>query len=187
MNKIILGLFIVVGITIGGCSGSHASYTQSNEDGVAENKYGVIKTTYIFEGYDAAIAKAESYRGDLSDEYIEKAIEYINIEEGRYSDSYIDSETSQITSDMEVTEFDYRLENGRRYIFGYVKNIGSKTISYYEVIGRLTDDNGDIIDTDYTNSGLDLQPSESRSFELSIKDNNKATGYGVRIDNVVYK
>ncbi len=53
------------------------------------------------------------------------------------------------------------------YIRGSVTNVSStKTISYYEVEAKFLDEYGEVIDSDWTNSGDDLEPGESRKFEI---------------------
>ena len=68
----------------------------------------------------------------------------------------------QINGDWTVSR-----EGDYLYIRGSVTNVSStKTISYYEVEAKFLDEYGDVIDSDWTNSGDDLEPGESRKFEI---------------------
>ena len=80
-----------------------------------------------------------------------------------------------------VVEGDYVYTRGR------VKNVGSRTISYFEVYCEYCDENGNVLDTDYTNSGLALYPNNEKEFEIMHKDNPEYKKVRVFVDNIVYE
>ena len=56
------------------------------------------------------------------------------------------------------------------YIKGSVTNVSrSKTIRYFEVEAKFCDNSGKVIDSDWTNDSEDLEPGETRKFEIMHK------------------
>jgi len=70
------------------------------------------------------------------------------------------------------------------YITGSVKNIGNADINYFEVRVDFKDNEGNILDSDYTNDGLVLKSGEMREFEIMHKYNNKYKQYSLSIGDV---
>lgn len=53
---------------------------------------------------------------------------------------------------------------------GSVKNTGTRTVSYWKVTFEFMNRKGEVIDTDYTNSGETLMPGASKRFETMHSD-----------------
>ena len=63
-----------------------------------------------------------------------------------------------------------RRSGGYEYISGTVTNSSmSKTISYYEIEAIFYDEDGNMVDSDWTNDAQDLKPGERRRFEIMHK------------------
>lgn len=62
-----------------------------------------------------------------------------------------------------------KIDGDYAYITGRVKNVSDKPISYFEIRVDYLDDDGNVLDSDYTNDGLKLNPGEQRSFEIMSK------------------
>lgn len=77
-----------------------------------------------------------------------------------------------------------RVSGNYMYIEGTVKNTSDKTISYYEINAKFYDSKGNVIDTDYTNSGKDLAPGESRKFEIMHKNDYNITDVKLSVGDV---
>ena len=60
----------------------------------------------------------------------------------------------------------WEYENDYDYVRGSVKNASSRTVSYWKVTARFLDKKGNIIDSDYTNSGETLLPGAAKRFEI---------------------
>ena len=59
--------------------------------------------------------------------------------------------------------FKYTVEGDYSYIRGSVKNTGDKSISYFEVVCKYYDAGGNVLDSEYTNSGMLLEPNEEKT------------------------
>lgn len=71
------------------------------------------------------------------------------------------------TSDLQIEkEWIWEKDGDYIYIRGSVKNISEKTISYFKILAEFLDNNGNVIDSDWTNDGDDLKPNTSRKFEI---------------------
>jgi len=58
---------------------------------------------------------------------------------------------------------------GYSKINGSIKNIGTKTISYFAVTAEYLSDDGKVLDTSYTNSLEKIQPGNEKRFEIMHK------------------
>lgn len=93
------------------------------------------------------------------------------IEDYKYNKALEEYRNTPTTSDIKVNS-DWTTEKSGNYIYikGTVTNTSySKTISYYEVEAKFYDSYGKVIDSDWTNDGKDLDPGESRKFEIMHK------------------
>lgn len=93
------------------------------------------------------------------------------IEDYKYEKALQEYISTPTTSDLRVNS-DWTQEVKRNYIYinGSVTNTSSsKTISYFEVEAKFYDSNGNVIDSDWTNDGDDLEPGETRKFEMMHK------------------
>ena len=77
-----------------------------------------------------------------------------------------------------------RISENYSYIRGRVKNTGETVISYFEVAAVYKDDAGNVLDTDYTNSGETLRPGWSKEFEIMHKVNSLYTNVAIRVQNI---
>jgi len=70
------------------------------------------------------------------------------------------------------------------YIRGRVKNTGDTIIRYFEVVAVYKDAKGNILDTDYTNSGEILRPGWSKEFEIMHRDRKEYKKVSIYVQNV---
>lgn len=83
-----------------------------------------------------------------------------------------------------LSDHQYFLKGGYIYIEGSVKNTGESTISYFEVVCKFYDDDGQVLDSTYTNDGLDLEPGEMRKFEIRHKYDIRFKDYRLFVGDV---
>ncbi len=60
----------------------------------------------------------------------------------------------------------------------------SKTISYFEVEAKFYDDYGNVIDSDWTNDSKDLEPGDTRQFEIMHRYNSDEKDIRLSIKDV---
>jgi lipopolysaccharide export LptBFGC system permease protein LptF len=65
----------------------------------------------------------------------------------------------------------WTVEGNYSYIRGKIKNMSDKDIEYFEITAEYSDKNGNVIDSDYTNSGELLKIGNIKEFEIMHKDN----------------
>lgn len=73
---------------------------------------------------------------------------------------------------------------GEIQVTGRVKNVSDSDISYFEVRIDFKDNNGNILNSDYTNDGLLLKPNDMREFEIMSKWNNSYKQYELSIGDI---
>ena len=61
---------------------------------------------------------------------------------------------------------------GYSKINGSLKNVGSKTISYFEITAEYLSEDGKVLDTAYTNSLEKVRPGNEKRFEIMHKDSS---------------
>lgn len=89
------------------------------------------------------------------------------------------------TSDIEIVDgWKWERDGNYIYIRGSVKNVSEKVISYFEITADFLNTNGDIIDSDMTNDGDELQPNTSRKFEIMHKYDSKFKKVKLRISDI---
>lgn len=64
------------------------------------------------------------------------------------------SSRTEYIGKMELQNWDWQAESNYTHIRGRVKNTGNKTVRYFKVQAFYKDASGNVIDTDFTNSGL---------------------------------
>ena len=85
-------------------------------------------------------------------------------------DSFSNYDLSPTTSDLSIVNWYVYRRGGYTYIEGSVKNKGSQTISYYKITAKYYGTyTKTVVDSDFTNSAEDLEPGESRKFEIMTK------------------
>ncbi len=77
-----------------------------------------------------------------------------------------------------TTEGDYY------YVKGSVKNTGDISADYFEVVAEFKDSNGNVIDTDYTNSGQTIKPSNSKKFEIMYPYDSNIESVTIYVDDI---
>ncbi len=93
------------------------------------------------------------------------------IEDYKYEKAVQEYKSTPTTSDIKINS-DWETERDGNYIYirGSVTNVSSsKTISYFEVEAKFYDSKGNVIDSDWTNDGDELEPNETRKFEIMHK------------------
>lgn len=93
------------------------------------------------------------------------------IEDNKYQNALQEQLSKPSIFDLQVNNGWTKEKDGNYiYIKGTVTNISSsKTISYFEVGAKFYDSRGNVVDSDYTNDGTDLNPGETRKFEIMHK------------------
>ena len=108
------------------------------------------------------------------------------IENYKYEKVVQEYKSTPTTSDIRINE-DWETEKDGNYIYisGSVTNeSSSKTISYFEVEAKFYDSKGNVIDSDWTNDGDDLEPNETRRFEIMHKYDSSYDGVRLFIKDV---
>ena len=101
-------------------------------------------------------------------------IEHIKFNEARKDiedykiQKFIDEQRTAVnTWDLDIEDgWTWEKDGNYIYIRGSVKNVGDDTISYFAVNADFLNADGDVIDSDWTNDGYELEPNESRKFEI---------------------
>ena len=96
------------------------------------------------------------------------------IEDYKYKKALQEYKSKPTISDIRVNS-EWTTEKSGNYIYikGSVTNTSvSKTISYFEVEAKFYDSNEKVIDSDWTNDGEELEPGETRQFEIMHKYNS---------------
>lgn len=127
--------------------------------------------------FEAARAKArELYSG----EELKETLDWLNAMEKDVVSKY-----SKYLPKLKIQDgYSHKIKGDYVYITGRVKNVSDSTISYFEVVVKFLDDNGRVLDSDYTNDSFDLKPGEMRSFEIMSKWNDDYKQYSLSIGDV---
>ena len=70
------------------------------------------------------------------------------------------------------------------YVKGSVKNTSDSVISYFKVTAEYLDSRGNVVDTDYTNSGETVRPGNQKEFEIMHRENSDYDKVRVFVDEV---
>ena len=108
------------------------------------------------------------------------------IEDYKYEKAVREYKATPTTSDIKVnSDWTQKKSGDYIYINGSVTNTSSsKTISYFEVEAKFYDSKGNVIDSDWTNDGDDLEPGESRKFEIMHKYDSNTKDIRLSIKDV---
>lgn len=108
------------------------------------------------------------------------------IEEYKYEKAIAEYKATPITSDLKInSDWTQEKRGGYIYIKGSVTNVSrSKTISYFKVEAKFYDNKGKMIDSDWTNDATDLEPSETRKFEIMYKYDTNIYDIGLSVKEV---
>lgn len=95
------------------------------------------------------------------------------IKEGQYKRAIEEYRTTPTTADIEIVPgWQHYVKGNYIYIEGSVKNSSNKEIRYYEIGIKFLDNQGNVVDSSYTN-GSDLGSGESKEFSTMHKNNSK--------------
>jgi hypothetical protein len=83
-----------------------------------------------------------------------------------YQDVKKDELKKEVKYQLAIVNWTWERDGNYTYIKGRVKNNSTYTISYFAVTASYKDENGNVLDTDYTNSGENLLPGNSKEFEI---------------------
>lgn len=83
-----------------------------------------------------------------------------------------------------VSGWKFETERSYSYVRGSVKNTGTTPIKYFKVVAKYKDSNGNVLDSDYTNSNETILPGEQKQFEIMHKDNDKFASASLSIEEV---
>ena len=108
------------------------------------------------------------------------------IEDYKYEKAVQEYKSTPTTLDLKVnSDWTQKKTGNYIYINGSVTNTSSsKTISYFEVEAKFYDSKGNVIDSDWTNDGDDLEPGESRKFEIIHKYDSSVNDIRLSIKDV---
>lgn len=84
---------------------------------------------------------------------------------------------------------DYKLEMESRpymHIKGRIKNAGDKSLSYYKLTAFFKNNNGEIINSEYTNSGDLLLPNASDEYDISVKWSDEYKGLNLVVEEISF-
>jgi len=70
------------------------------------------------------------------------------------------------------------------YVKGRVKNVSNENISYFEVTAEYLDSAGQVLDSDYTNSGETLRSGNMKEFEIMHKHDSQYDKVRIFINDV---
>lgn len=76
------------------------------------------------------------------------------------------------------------IEGNYVYTIGRIKNVSDKHISYFEIRVDFLDDDEQVLNSDYTNDGLKLNPGDMREFKIITKWNSDYKKYRLSIGDV---
>lgn len=75
-------------------------------------------------------------------------------------------------------------EGNYSYVKGSIKNTSDSVITYFKVTAEYLDSSGNVIDTDYTNSGETVKPGNQKEFEIMHRKNSDYDKVRVLVDEV---
>lgn len=140
----------------------------------------------VHEEFDKAISKAKQlYEG----QELNEMIDWINSYRKKVDEhnQWINEQYDEMypSRKLEIQPgSSYEIRGDYVYITGSVKNVSNSAISYFEVIVKILDESGQVVDSDYTNDGLKLEPGEMRSFEIMHRWSADFSEYVLEIGDV---
>ena len=81
-------------------------------------------------------------------------------------------------------EYKLEIEGNYVYTIGRIKNVSDKPVSYFEIKVDFLDDDEQVLNSDYTNDGLKLNPGDMREFKIMTKWNSDYKKYRLSIGDV---
>lgn len=102
-------------------------------------------------------------------------------------DSIISFIREEYTDKLQIVSgWKWIVDGNYSYIRGRVKNISDVTVSYFEITAEYLDISGNVLDSDYTNSGLDLKPGNQKEFEIMHRHSDEYKSVRIFISKVDY-
>lgn len=118
----------------------------------------LLPVTYRSNGYVYYLVTSE----------VQKIPDYKNL------DSLPPSEGSLSTKPLQIQEgWKWTIDGNYSYVRGRVENVGADPINYFEVTAEYLDQDGNVLDSDYTNSGQTLNPGDMKEFEIMHRHSNE--------------
>lgn len=125
--------------------------------------------------YNEAFNKTdEIFKGE--DKKIEEMKDWINRQKQRrdYISEQLNDLNSTPSDKLEIQPgWENILDGDYRYITGRVKNVSDENITYFKLVAEFLDDKGNVLDTDYTNSGETIRPGSMKEFKIMHKDQDE--------------
>lgn len=171
LSLIILVIFLVSILV--GCSGKDKEILDLAEKG----------------DIDGAIAKIEEYYKDDPEkqiELLEKLKSYIDMSQVSIP---ANSDTSKLVNPLEIQPGWTWEGDGYNYahVKGRVKNVSDRNITYFEVTAEFADDAGNILNTDYTNSGETIRPGNMKEFDIMHEMNSDYKKVRIFVNDFTYE
>ncbi len=88
------------------------------------------------------------------------------------------------TDSLKISNTTWVKQSGYSYLRGRVQNIGHATVRYFEVKAFYKNQNGAVVDMDYTNSGERLPPGMAKEFEVMHRDSPEHVTTSLAIEKV---
>lgn len=140
----------------------------------------------VREKYEEAISKAkELYEGEELDEMLDWINSYAK--RNKEHEKWVKEQFEDMypSTKLEIQSgYTYKIKGNYVYITGRVKNVSDSDISYFEIRVDFLDNEGNVLDSDYTNDGLTLKPGEMREFEIMHRWSDDYKKYSLSIGNV---
>lgn len=182
------GLIVLSSITFTGCATSESKL---------ENAKATVLTTYRTDGVDKAIAKIDEIYPDSDTKNLDKKLELLMALSGEIAtptkgyntQSTSKSQTINYCSEMKISDIKWNNSGSGAYLTleANVKNTGDRTVKYYEVIIKLYDKDGNVLDSVWTNNSGDFAPNESSKIDKMIKKDDRISSCRMFVDKVSFK
>lgn len=142
-------LIVVAGVLFARSQGFGLTDDEKNER---------IARAYVNDGYDAAMELVVKYYGTDSD------MAYT------WAAFILDMEDDEIIEELEIVEHSMVLDGDYYYYDAQVKNNSDATITYMRIDIYMYNEDGEIMDTDWTNWSGTLPPGASTHIDAMVRD-----------------
>lgn len=131
-----------------------------------------IADAYISDGYDAAMELVVKYYGTDTEE----AFSWASV--------ILDMEDEKVISDLEVVDHSLVLDGNYYDYEAQIKNNSDKAITYIQVDIFLYNENGDIVNTEWTNWSGTLLPGASTYLDTMIRDTGDIDRFRTEVSDI---
>lgn len=190
---LLLVVSLIVGMGIGLCG---CEKKDDNSNMTDEKKDEIIMSIYTLNLKNFSVAesvkKANNAIGELYADNPEKQ-EYWHTEINKLAKIDTDTKISEAWDNDPLfalqiqDDHQYTVDGNYCYVNGKVKNRSDKPISYFEVTINYLDDNGNVLDSDYTNSGQTLYPDDMKEFEIMHRNSSEYKQYELKVTTVDFE